>query len=78
MSVFYKSTSAASMWLQAEPSDSWAWRGPEMAAARRLLRVMAVHCLRNVTNGTGCLRRLAVAVRAASKRGVLNGFVAST
>lgn len=47
-----------------------------MAATRRLLRVVAVHCLRCDAGGAGCLRRLAAAARAASVRGVLNGCVA--
>ena len=46
-----------------------------MGATRRLLRVMAVHCLRCDAGGAGCLRRLAAAARAASARGVLNGCV---
>lgn len=73
-----KSVLKPHMSLQTEPSEGWTWRGPEMAAARRLLRVMAVHCLRSVAGGAACLRRLAVAARAASARGVLNGCIYSS
>jgi hypothetical protein len=45
-----------------------------MGATRRLLRVMAVHCLRCDAGGAACMRRLATAARAASARGVLNGY----
>lgn len=62
---------------QTQPSEGWTWRGPEMGAARRLLRSMTVHNLRCVFGGASCLRRLACAARAASARGVLNGFVLS-
>lgn len=60
---------------QTEASEGWTWRGPEMGAARRLLRSVAVHSLRCVPGGAACLRRLACAARAASARGVLNGSV---
>ena len=52
----------------------WSWRGPEMHAVRRLLRALAVHSIRSKVGGVACLRRLAVAARAATARGVLHGY----
>lgn len=49
-----------------------------MHAIRRLLRALAVHSLRCKVGGIACLRRLAIAARASTSRGVLNGYAHTT